>query len=69
MATNNIELTTAQTAIIDEIYRAEAVTNILEAPSELVRYSGGKSFQIADIALTGLETTTDKMAIQKAEFL
>lgn len=54
MATNDIELVNAQTAIVDEIYRTEAVTNILEAPSELVRYSGGKSFQIADMALTGL---------------
>lgn len=54
MATNNIELITAQTAIIDEIYRTGAVTSVLEAPSEFVRYSGGKSFQIADIALTGL---------------
>lgn len=54
MATNNIELITAQTAIVDEIYRTESVTGILEAPSELVRYAGGKSFQIADMALTGL---------------
>ena len=54
MATNNIELVNAQTAIVDEIYRTEAVTNVLEAPSELVRYAGGKSFQIANMALTGL---------------
>ena len=54
MATNNIELVNAQTAIVDEIYRTEAVTNVLEAPSELVRYTGGKSFQIANMALTGL---------------
>lgn len=54
MATNNIELVNAQTAIVDEIYRTEAITNVLEAPSELVRYAGGKSFQIANMALTGL---------------
>jgi hypothetical protein len=54
MATNNIELVNAQTAIVDEIYQSEAVTKVLEAPSELVRYSGGKSFQIANMALTGL---------------
>ena len=54
MATNNIELAKAQTAIVDEIYQTTAVTNVLEAPSELVRYSGGKSFEIANIALTGL---------------
>ena len=54
MATNNIELVNAQTAIVDEIYQSEAVTKVLEAPSELVRYAGGKSFQIANIALTGL---------------
>lgn len=54
MATNNIELVNAQTAIVDEIYQSEAVTKVLEAPSELVRYSGGKSFEIADMALTGL---------------
>ena len=54
MATNNIALTNVMTSIIDEIYRVEAVTNVLEAPSELVRYSGGKSFEIANIALTGL---------------
>lgn len=54
MATNNIELAKAQTAIVDEIYQTTAVTNVLEAPSELVRYSGGKSFKIANIALTGL---------------
>lgn len=54
MATNDIELVKAQTSIVDEIYRTESVTKILEAPSELVRYSGGKSFQIADMALTGL---------------
>lgn len=51
---NNIELVTTMTAIVDEIYRLESVTRVLEAPSELVRYSGGKSFQIADMALTGL---------------
>lgn len=54
MATNNIELVNAQTAIVDEIYQSEAVTKVLEAPSELVRYAGGKSFQIANMALTGL---------------
>ncbi len=54
MATNNIELVNAQTAIVDEIYQSEAVTKVLEAPSELVRYTGGKSFQIANMALTGL---------------
>ena len=54
MATNNIELVKTQTAIVDEIYQTEAVTKILEAPSELVRYTGGKSFEIADMALTGL---------------
>lgn len=51
---NNIELVTTMTDIVDEIYRLESVTRVLEAPSELVRYSGGKSFQIADMALTGL---------------
>lgn len=54
MATNNIELVNAQTAIVDEIYQSEAVTKALEAPTELVRYAGGKSFQIANMALTGL---------------
>lgn len=54
MATNNIELVNAQTAIVDEIYQNEAVTKVLEAPTELVRYAGGKSFQIANMALTGL---------------
>lgn len=54
MATNNIELVNTQTAIVDEIYQKEAITNIFEAPAELVRYTGGKSFQIADMALTGL---------------
>lgn len=53
-AVNKIELVNTMTAIVDEIYRTEAVTNILEAPSELVKYSGGKSFQIADMALSGL---------------
>lgn len=51
---NNIELVKTMTDIVDEIYRLESVTRVLEAPSELVRYSGGKSFQIADMALTGL---------------
>jgi len=54
MATNKIELANAMTTIVDEIYRKEAVTRVLEAPSELVKYSGGKSFEIADMALTGL---------------
>ncbi len=54
MATNSIELANTQTAIVNEIYQTTAVTNVLEAPSELVRYAGGKSFEIANIALTGL---------------
>lgn len=54
MATNKIELVNAMTNIVDEIYRLSAVTTVLEAPSELVRYSGGKSFEIADMSLTGL---------------
>ncbi|MCM1338906.1 MAG: hypothetical protein NC191_04485 [Muribaculaceae bacterium] len=51
---NKIELATAMTTIVDEIYRTEAVTRVLEAPSELVRYSGGKSFQIANMSMDGL---------------
>lgn len=51
---NKIELANAMTTIVDEIYRKEAVTNILEAPSELVKYSGGKSFEIANMSMDGL---------------
>lgn len=51
---NNIELVTVMTDIVDEIYQAEAVTNVLEVPSELVRYTGGKGFEVANIAMSGL---------------
>lgn len=51
---NNIQLVTQMTDIVDEVYRQSAVTTVLEAPSELVKYSDGKSFKIADIALDGL---------------
>lgn len=51
---NNIQLVSEMTAIVDEVYRQAAVTTVLEAPSDLVRYSGGKSFKIADMALDGL---------------
>ena len=51
---NNIQLVTEMTNIVDEVYRQSAVTTVLEAPSDLVRYSGGKSFKIADMALDGL---------------
>ena len=40
--------------MVDEVYRTEAITNILEAPAELVRETGdAHSFQIAKIALSG----------------
>ncbi len=51
---NNIELAKTMTSIVDEVYRQAAVTTVLEAPSDLVRYTSGKSFQIADMALDGL---------------
>lgn len=54
MATNKIELVNTMTSIVDEIYRTETVTSVLEAPSDLVRYSDGKSFEIANMTMNGL---------------
>jgi hypothetical protein len=52
---NNIELVNKMIPMVDEIYRLEAVTNILEAPAELVReLNDAKSYQIAKTALSGL---------------
>ena len=51
---NNIELVNKMIPLVDEIYQTEAVTNILEAPSELVRETlDAKSYQIAKMGLTG----------------
>lgn len=51
---NSINLVTKMLPLVDEIYRAEAITNILEAPAELVRETGNaKSYQIAKMALDG----------------
>ena len=52
---NNIALVNKMIPLVDEIYRLEAVTNILEAPAELVReLNDAKSYQIAKTALSGL---------------
>lgn len=54
MANNNIELVEKMLRYVDEIYRLEAVTNILEAPQELVQQTqDAKSYKIAKIALSG----------------
>lgn len=51
---NDINLVTKMLQFVDEIYQTEAVTNILEAPAELVRETGdAKSYMIAKTALTG----------------
>lgn len=55
MALDNSELVKKMLPMVDEIYRAEAVTNILEAPAELVRETGdAKSYMVAKMALSGL---------------
>lgn len=52
---NSINLVTKMLPLVDEIYQTEAVTNVLEAPAELVRETGdAKSYMIAKMALTGL---------------
>ena len=52
--TNQIALVQKMLPYVDEIYRAEAVTSILEAPPEFVRETGNaKSYQVAKIALSG----------------
>lgn len=51
---NNIELVNKMIPLVDEIYRTEAVTNVLEAPAELVReLADAKSYQVAKTALSG----------------
>lgn len=52
---NSISLVEKMRPLVDEIYRLEAVTNILEAPAELVReLNDAKSYKIAKTALSGL---------------
>lgn len=51
---NTINLVEKMLPLVDEIYRYEAVTNILEVPSELVQETNdAHSFKIAKVALSG----------------
>lgn len=52
---NSISLVQKMIPLVDEIYQVGAVTNILEAPAELVREVGdAKSYKIAKTTLSGL---------------
>lgn len=51
---NTINLVEKMLPLVDEIYRLEAVTNILEVPGELVQQTNDvNSFKIAKVALSG----------------
>lgn len=53
--TNKIDLVTKMLPLIDEVYKMEAKSSILEAPTELVRETqNAKTFEIAKMLMVGL---------------
>ena len=55
MANNNIELITKySTDAWDEVYKAEAISSLFDAPSAQVKWTGAKTVKIAKFQATGL---------------
>lgn len=50
---NNIELVTKFTGVLDELYKKEALTSILDAPTK-VDFTGGNSVKVMKVSTTGL---------------
>ena len=55
MANNNIELITKySTEAWDEVYKAEAISSLFDAPAAQVKWTGAKTVKIAKFQATGL---------------
>lgn len=50
---NNIELVTKFTGVLDELYKKEALTSILDAPTK-VDFTGGNAVKVMKVSTTGL---------------